>query len=85
MCSRWPSRRRMAAAMIGCERLPVNMPSDRPIGMDIVAATASWVRKAKRTMSGQSRTGVSRKATKSRTFGGQSTAMLGSDGIIRLA
>ncbi len=36
-------------------------------------------------MSGQSRTGVNRKATKSSTFGGQSTAMLGSDGIIRLA
>ena len=61
------------------------MPSDRPSGMDIVAATASWVRNAKSMMSGQRRAGVSRKATKSRTFGGQSTAMLGSDGIIRLA
>ena len=71
--------------MIGCERFPVNIPSERPSGIDMVAATASCVRKAKSAMSGQRRTGVNRKATKSSTFGGQSTAMLGSDGIIRLA
>ncbi len=47
-CSPWPNRRRIVAAMIGCERLPVNIPSERPSGMDIVAATASCVRKAKR-------------------------------------
>ena len=75
----------MVAAMIGCETFPVNIPSERPSGIDIVAATASWVRNANRMMSGQRRAGVNRKATKSSTFGGQSTAMLGSDGIIRLA
>ena len=79
------SGRRRITAISGCERLPVNMPSERPIGRSIVPATASCVSSAKPPMIGHILSGEIRKAMKRRTFGGQSTAMLGSVGIISRA